>query len=260
LTTSVRDVLPKARAIYDQAKTPVVDSVGHTLVPIDLGDLGNDVDGCRLRVITVHKQTVGAMYSNELHLWVQQAGFTDADSTNFNAGITTWLIFQYLGNTAIAAGSTRLTPTTISAQGDNFVNINPSGTAWVRFYNYYRGDLRSGDSNRENNASTAQGPAILMNITSIVTGTNKLTITVDNPHAIQVGNSVTLAGISGAPSALGTKTVTAQPDRTSFEVALTGAAGTYSGGTVSYVPSFNKYRIWAAVHPDVSARFIVSDR
>ena len=151
---------------------------------------------------------------------------------------------------------------TIASEGDKFTLTN-NGNDWIRFYNYYPGGLRTGDTDRQNTSNvTTQGPTagFQLNITSIVTGTNKLTITVDNAHAIQVGDSVTLAGISGSPSALGTKTVTAQPDRTSFEVALTGAAGSYSGGTVTYVPKFNALRIWAAVHPNISARFIVSDR
>lgn len=66
--------------------------------------------------------------------------------------------------------------------------------------------------------------------------------------------------MTGTPTANGTRIVTAQPDRTSFEVALAGAAGTYTGGTVTHQPKWNKFRIWAAVHPIVSLRFIVSDR
>jgi len=262
LTTSVRDVLPKARAIYNQAKTPTVDSVGWTLVPIDLGDLGNDADGCRLQLIAVHKTTVGAMYASDMFLWVQEAGFTSADSNNFTQNNQRWLIANWNNSGTVNSGTTRLPPISYPSQNDRFAAFTVSGDDWVKFYNFYPGGLRSGDSDRANSPGIAQGPAdsTTLNITSIVTGANKLTITVDNPHALQVGDSVKLNNITGTPSATGTKTVTAQPDRTSFEVALTGASGTYSGGTVTYTPSFNRYRIWAAVHPSLSARFIVSDR
>ena len=261
LTASVQDVLPKARAIYNQAVNPTVDGSNWALVPIDLGDLGNDADGCRLQIIAAHKTTVGAMSAFDVFLWVQQAGFTNADLSNFNAN-QRWLSATWNNSGSVSSANTRLPPTTISAQGEGFATVTFNANDWVKFYNYYPGSLRSGDSNRENNASTPQGPvdAITLNITSIVTGTNKLTITVDSAHAIQVGDSVKLNTITGAPSATGTKTVTAQPDRMSFEVALTGAAGPYSGGTVTYTPSFNRYRMWAAVHPNISARIIVSDR
>jgi hypothetical protein len=263
LTTSVRDVLPKARAIYNQAVFPAVDGNNWKLVPIDLGDLGNDVDGCNLRVIAMHKLTTGSAQVFDMSLWLQQADtiFTNVDSAHV-AAERLLVVASWNNAGSVSSNTARLPPITISNLGSNFATMTNGAGDWIRFYNYYPGSLRSGDSNRENNASTPQGPlnAITMNITSIVTGTNKLTITVDNAHAIQVGDTVTLAGITGSPSALGDRTVTAQPDRTSFEVELTAAAGLYAGGTVTFRPSFNRYRIWAAVNPDISARIIVSDR
>ncbi len=139
----------------------------------------------------------------------------------------------------------------------------------VHFYHYYPGTLLSPSggstgptySTQVNTTSNtnAGGAAQPYTVSSIVTGTNKLTVTVSNPHAMQVGDSVTLSGVTGAPAANGTFTVSAVPDRTSFEISLSGATGTYSGGTVSHQGRYNKFRIWAAVHSSVVARVTVSD-
>lgn len=263
LTTSVQDLLPKPRAVYNQAISPTVDGNNWKLVPVDLGDLGNDDDGCSLKVIAMHKTTAGSAQVFNMSIWLQQEDplFTNISSDNAHVAAERLLVVAKWNNSGtVNSGTARLPPITISNLGSNFATMTQDGNDWIRFYNYYPSQLRSGGVTTENNGSTPQGPPITMNITSIVTGVNKLTITVDNAHAIQVGNTVTLAGITGSPSALGDRTVTAQPDRKSFEVELVGAAGLYEGGTVTYTPSFNRYRIWAAVHPSVSARIIVSDR
>lgn len=268
LSTTVAAGLPKARHIYDQAKNTAVDSAGPALIPIDLGDLANDVDGGRLRFIAFHKTNRGSMLSSEMHLFLQQPGFTNAEPNIPTT--TTWLIVHNVSYTTVANDTARLPPQTISSEGQLISSVNAD---WLRLYNYYPGSLRSGGSNAQNNANTDQGPAITLNVVSIQTGTNKLTITVDNPHAIQNGNAITLAGVTGSPSANSAFTGTGTPantantsgivtfvDRTSFEVTLIGASGSYSGGTVSYVPKYNQFRVWAAVHQNVSARIIVSDR
>ena len=259
----MQDVLPKARAIYNQAVSPTVDGSNWKLIPVDLGDLGNDVDGCSLKVIAMHKTTNGSAQVFDMSLWLQQEEplFTNITADNNHVAAERLLVVANWNNSgSVGSNTARLPPITIADLGSNFATMTNSGSDWIRFYNYYPGALRSGGSPVENHGGTPQGPAITMNITSIVTGTNKLTITVDNAHAIQVGDSVTLAGITGSPSALGERIVTAQPSRTSFEVELIGATGSYQNGTVTFTPSFNRYRMWVAVSPNVSARIIVSDR
>jgi hypothetical protein len=117
------------------------------------------------------------------------------------------------------------------------------------------------DTNQTNTSTNANagGPARTLTAVSVVTGSNKLTVTVDNPHAIQVGDTLTIASMTGTPAANGTYTVSAVPDRLSFEVSLSGANGTYTGGTITHTPKYSKYRLWAAVRAEVAMRFVVSD-
>jgi len=65
--------------------------------------------------------------------------------------------------------------------------------------------------------------------------------------------------MTGSPPANGTAIVTGQPDRTSFEIALAGAAGSYSGGTVTYQTKYAPYRLWVVVLHSYAVRVIVSD-
>ena len=139
----------------------------------------------------------------------------------------------------------------------------------VHFYHYYPGKLLSPaggstgaiytDQPNITSNTNAGGGAQSYAVSSIVAGSNKLTISVANPHVMQVGDSVTLSGITGTPTANGTFTIAAVPDRTSFEISLTGATGSYTGGTISHQARFYKYRIWVAVHSTVVARIVVSD-
>ncbi len=132
----------------------------------------------------------------------------------------------------------------------------------VYFFHYYPGSMTPGNNSDLANISTATnfGPAQSLRVSSVQTGTNKLTITTENPHTIGVGDSVTLASVTGTPTANGTFTVAAVPDRTSFEINLSGATGTYSGGTISHTLRYNKYRFWVAVHMSAAVRVIVSDK
>ncbi len=273
LTTTVREGLPKQRHIYNQAVNPdyvTARTKGRTLVPIDLGDLGNDVDGCVLQYYGWSRTnaTPGAdSRIGVIRFNLQQPGFAnDANFPNiiWAVGAHHAMNLSNAGSHAFGTVNFRLNP---QALGNGTVTIHAIDD-WCTFYNFYPGSLRPGEAapfnqNQEPNASNANagGPPVTFNVVSVVTGTNKLTITVNNPHAIQVGDTLTIAGMTGTPVANGTNlVVTGQPDRTSFEIALNGATGTYTGGTVTHQPKYNKFRIWAAVHPDVSLRFIVSDR
>ncbi len=113
------------------------------------------------------------------------------------------------------------------------------------------------------NSSTnvnAAGPAQALAIASIQTGVNKLTIFTTNSHIIQVGNTVVLSGVTGAPAVNASYPVTAVPTADSFEISVPGAAGPYTGGTITHTPSFNRYRFWVAVHTLYNARVTVSDK
>ncbi len=138
----------------------------------------------------------------------------------------------------------------------------------IHIFHYYPGQLTTtptggvptslDQANVSTNANAGGGPQSY-SISSIVAGTNKLTITVTNPHVMQVGDTVTLSGVTGTPTANTALTVSAVPDRTSFEVTHTGAGPTYSGGTASHQGRYYKWRLWVAVHASVAARVTVSD-
>ena len=136
----------------------------------------------------------------------------------------------------------------------------------ISIFHYYPGSLSTAispfnvDQANVSTNTNAGGPAQTHSVASVVTGTNKLTITVPNPHVMQVGDAVVIAGMTGAPAANGSFTVSAVPDPTSFEITLNGAAGSYSGGTITHTPRYNKYRLWVAVCTAVAARVTVSDK
>lgn len=264
LTPSVRSGLPKQRVIYNQAVFPdyvTARTKGSLLIPLELKDLGNDADGCRIEVIAQHKVSLNDWRCSTFTLFLEQPGFvTDPDFPNLVWGRT-----RHTESAGVASANFRLNLATW-AQGNNFVG--QTANSWVGFFTAYPGSLRSGETppfnqNIDNNTTEANagGPAVSFAITSIVVGTNTLTITLNNPHAItEVGEAVTLAGISGGATPNGSRLVTVIPDRMSFTVALTGATGAYSGGTATHKPRYSKFRIWAHVHPDVSARIIIYDR
>jgi hypothetical protein len=269
LTTTVREGLPKQRHIYNQAVNPAIDPKGRILIPIDLGDLGNDVDGCYLRYYGWHKTSLGTdARTGDIRFNLQQPGFVN--DPNFPNII--WVVSLHTSaggggtnNVGFGMNKWRLNPQALN-NGTGEVHAMDD---WCAFYNFYPGSLRPGEAapfnqNQEPNASNANAggyPQVLNVVSAVVSGTDRLTITVNNPHAIQVGDTLTIAGMTGTPAANGANlVVTGQPDRYSFEIALNGAAGTYSGGTVTYQPKYNKFRIWAAVNPGISMRFIVSDR
>lgn len=268
LNTAARDAISRGRTVYEQGIDPdyvTKRQKGRFLFPIDLAEWGNDADGCVISYIVQHNFNYHDWRTGNVAVYITQPGFVN--DPNYPNLI--WCRARNLYYTGVIASNFRLGVTTWATSGrsNNGDTIFESGDNWVSFYNFFPGSLRSGNpapfnANQDNNASNlnAGGPPITNDVVSAVPGAGALTVTLRFPHAIQVGDTVTIAGLSGAGDPTGDKVVTAIPDRSSFTIALAGAAGSYSGGTVTYKPTYNKFRIWAAVHPDVSARIIVSDR
>lgn len=271
LNAGARDVFSKGRHVYNQGMDPdyvTKRTRGFFLFPIDLADLGNDADGCRITVIAQHCVSLNDWRTEDFAFYLTQPGFVT--DTSYPGLI--WCRIRGAYENGVGSSNFRLGLTTWNTTGDagNGNDVTRTPDSWVRFYAYYPGSLRAGtagnvapyNQNQHPNPTNAanSGPPINANVSSVVAGLGTLTVTLDNPHAIQVGNTVTIAGMTGAGTPNGTYTVTAVPHRTSFTVAFAAAAGAYTGGTVTYQPTYNKFRLWVAVHPDVSTRVIVSDR
>ncbi len=134
-------------------------------------------------------------------------------------------------------------------------------------YSYYPGALLQGlaapyNTNIANvpGGTTSAGAPQTLSVTSIQTGVNRLTITVANTPAMQIGDNVTISGVTGAPAVNASYTVAAVPSPTTFEVTAANAAGPYSGGTITHTLTFNRYRLWVAVHALAHASVTVSDK
>lgn len=290
LDAVARAGLPKARAVYNQGVSATV-TTKNAVFPIDLGDLGNDADGCRMMILQQNQGIPWSFQLNQVNWFLEQPGF--AVDANFPQTIRGRV--QHLSDSGIGSANFTLNPATLAiAYPENPIVQNNS--TWVRIFTYYPGPANTGapspyNVDQEPNASNANagGPAVIFNVVSVVTGTGKLTITLDNPHAIQVGDYVEINGMTGTgiseamtasprPNAVqtiggvaypprngaagnltGGLQVTAVPDRMSFEIALSGATGVYSGGTVKHQPVYNRFRVWAVVIAGISARIIVSD-
>lgn len=268
MDAATRDSVSRGRTVYEQGIDPdyvTKRTKGRFIFPIDLAEWGNDADGCIISYIAQHNITYSDWRTGKVAVYITQPGFVN--DPNYPNLI--WCRARNLYFEGVIGSNFRLGVTTWATSGrsNNGDNIFESGHGWINFYNYYPGHQRFGDpapfnQNQDNNASNinAGGPPITTDIVSATPGSGTLTVVLRFPHAIQVGDTVTITGLSGAGDPTGDKVVTAIPDRSSFTIALAGAAGSYSGGTVTNKPTYNKFRIWAAIHTDVSARIIVSDR
>jgi len=276
LSVSVQNQLPKDRDIYNQGISNTVDSAGPTLIPIELGDLGLDDDGCRIRIFALHKTDTGADSSlvTEMQLFLQQPGWMSSSTENANSpwvsttgGQTyTWLIVQNLrGEAGIQQVRARLPGPSTSVAAFTSSNVSD----WIKFYNFHPGSLRTGDTNHLNNPGVAQGAAHELAIKSIDSSVaGQLTLTFTNPHSLftevtqlSTATTVTLLDSGGNTTAAFTGLPVIQRlSSTSVVIGLNGASGPYNFAKLRYIPQFSRYRIWAAVHQNVSARIIVSDR
>jgi hypothetical protein len=167
--------------------------------------------------------------------------------------------------------------------------------SYGRLYAAYPGSLTNKlpapwNANQTNQSSNANagGPPILINIVSMsATGTTGVG-RVRYGHAMYVGEKLRFQGLSGTPdlnAAVVTSaangaaavtptadakevTITAIPDRYSFEFTLPGGASAPStvtyGGTgiagaakVTHYPKANINRAWFVTHPHVAHKFVV---
>ena len=167
--------------------------------------------------------------------------------------------------------------------------------SYGRIYAAYPGSLtnrlaapwNANQTNQSGNAN-AGGPPILINIVSMTATGTKGVGRVRYGHAMYVGEKLRFQGLSGSPdlnaasvtsAANGSAaitpavdgkevTITAIPDRYSFEFTLPGGAsapstvtytGTGNAGTakVTHYPKANINRAWFVTHPHVGHRFVV---
>jgi hypothetical protein len=171
---------------------------------------------------------------------------------------------------AAVAYARSTTDNSANNQGGNFT-VHRAGGGFGMFYifNYYPGSISGvppaglnvgADVNNGANIPNFSGPAMTHNVASVQAGTNKLTITLANPHVIQIGDTVVISGMTGTPAVNASYTVAALPSNNSFEIPAPGVVGPYTGGTITHTPTYNKYRFWVAVHNTYNARVIVSDK
>ncbi len=307
LHPTVRASLRRPPEIYDQLVQPAYATTSgdrSQLVPIDIGNLGNDADGCRILIIGKHRGT-GAASGNlwewgdewdvsEVRIFLTQRGMLSHGE--FTSG-------QYIPGDAVWHNRNGtyhdyfwLGITDLSTHWDWAHYVGNGADDWFRMFTYYPGNYSPGlaipwKSSQPNNASNVNsgGPPTVMNIVSVTAENGVVTVVTRTGHAIQKNDTVTIAGVTGAggaslPEPNGQRSVSEVPSRNSFQFNLAGANGTYSGGwnpeldsagferlpaggykvepgfaSVTYQPTYSKFRLWIASHVHVSARIIVYD-
>lgn len=249
LHPEVRRSLQRPPEIYDQLVSPNYSTSAGTysqLLPIDLENLGNDADGCRILIVAKHRGDGHGIYSwgaewdpTEIRIHLAQRGFLK------HGEFTTGQLIPGDGHWTYRSGVTHnyfmLGQTDFSGD-DAWRILGNSNDDWWKLYTFYPGSLSTGlpapfNANQTNNASNVNtgGPRVEMNIVSVTAESGVVTVVTRTGHAIQTGNTVTLSGITGAGSASlpdpnGNRAVTAIPSRNSFQFSLAGANGSYSGG------------------------------
>ena len=264
LNASVISSLPKPAANYtqginDQGSYAAARTKGWKIVPMDIGDLGNDLDGARIKVNSMHRVSFDGRIA-EIQLMLEQPGMSQANTDFPN---------KIYGRTSAKNDYTvshwhwKLNLTSVS---DDWNLIAQSNDDWWRFYTFYPGSMRSGEAapynaNQNHNASnaSANGPVQSMTLAAVTSSGNVVTVTTSTSHVMQVGNAVTIAGVTGVVD--GARTVTARTNNT-FTFNSTGPDQSYSvsaSSTVTYQPTFSKFMIFFCVHQDVSASVTIYD-
>ena len=264
LDASVIASLPKPAANYtqginDQGSYTSARTKGWKIVPMDIGDLGNDLDGARIKVNAMHRVSFDGRMA-EIQLMLEQPGMSQANTDFPN---------KIYGRTSAKNDYTvnswhwKLNLTSVD---DGWHMVAQSNDDWWRFYTFYPGSVRAGEAapynaNQNHNASnaSANGPVQSMTLEAVTSSGNVVTVTTSTSHVMQVGNTVTIAGVTGVVD--GTRTVTARTNKT-FTFNSTGPDQSYAvsgSSTVTYQPTFSKFMIFFCVHPDVSASVTIYD-
>ncbi len=264
LDSSVISSLPKPAANYsqgigDQGTYAASRTKGWKIVPMDIGALGNDLDGCRIKVNAMHRIVFDGRIA-EIQLMLEQPGMSQANTDFPN---------KIYGRTSAKNDYTvsnwhwKLNLTAVS---DAWNLIGQANDDWWRIYTFYPGSLRSGEAapynaDQNHNASNASGngPPQTLSLVGISSSGNVVTVTTSTSHVMQVGNAVTIVGVSSGVVD-GARTVTARTNNT-FQFNSTGPDQTYPPGssTVTYQPTFSKFMVWFCTHQDVSASVTIYD-
>jgi len=272
LHPTVRASLRRPPEIYDQLVKPDADRTTSgtypQLVPIDIENLGNDADGCRILIIGKHR-TYDSLDGwddewdiSEVRIHLTQRGmlsngqfttgqYIPGDAVWFNRD-GTYHDYFYLGITDLSTYW-------------SWAHVVGNGASeWYYLRTFYEGSQAPGNAspfnvNQANNASNvnAGGPPVDMNINSITAENGVVTVVTRTGHAIQTGDIVTISGVTGAtggslPDPNGARTVTAIPSRSSFQFNLSGANGSYTGGWPAELDGAGFERLPAAGYQVVS--------
>ena len=265
LDSTVLSSLAKPSAFYSQGINAegtwaAARVKGWKVFPMDLQELGYDIDGCRIIVNSQHRISIYDGRQVEGQIYLQQPGMAseDANYPNIIYGRSTWRRDGTWGN-----WHWKLNLTSVGA---GWNEILYSQDDWYRIYTFYPGSVCGGQPapynvNQDHNASNAagNGPPQTLTLTGVRSIGNVVTVSTSSAHVIQVGNSVTITGVTGVVD--GTRTVTARTGMT-FQFNSAGPDATYpvsASSTVNYQPTFSKFMVFFCVHPDVSAAVAVYD-
>jgi len=308
LNQTVTSSLSKGKVVYAQgtgvAWNTQDTNVGWRLTPFDLGYRKNtsatnpngtltiepdEYLGLEIRYWCPHNHPDYRAYMNQgiMQIDIQTDGVNlNTDYPNKPYGWTT--SFQD-GNNSVYRFY--LNEPTLSSWVIAYADNSDYGAVYTAYPGSLSGKLpapwNANQTNQSSNAN-AGGPPILINIVSMTaTGTTGVG-RVRYGHAMYVGEKLRFQGLSGSPdlnaasvtsAANGSSamtptadgkevTITAIPDRYSFEFTLPGGAsasstvtytGTGNAGTakVTHYPKANINRAWFATHPHVAHKFVV---
>jgi hypothetical protein len=243
-----------------------------------------DPDGCRINIVAQHRSTYESWRISDVSVYLEQPNFTlNPNFPSLIWGRARWVKdwIESFWTSGVTSEKFRLNVATV-AEGNNYLG-NDQGD-WVRIYTYYPGGLTPGASSPYNvsqdnrpTVEAANGPELRVPLTGLAVSGSTVTISTENPHGIKKDAVVYLSGTSASSGSganlnlSGGQKVTAVP--TPYSLQFTPAAEppattaqapasaySISGSQLRYRLAWTKFRLWAAVHPDVSARIIVSDR
>jgi hypothetical protein len=305
LHPTVRSALMRPPEVYDQLVAPqyATTSGNHSqFVPIDIENLGNDADGCRILIIGKHRGNGptggGNMWewpdewdTSEVRIFLAQRGMLQNGDFSGNGGQYTPGQAVWHNRNGIYHDYFWLGITDLSTHWTWAHIVGNGADSWFYLYTFYPGADSPGapspfNRHQPQNASNvdAGGPTVEMNVNTVSAESGVVTVVTRTGHAIQVGNTVTLTGLTGTPNINKAVVVTAVPSRNSFQFSEAGASGSFTGGwtpqldsagferlpsggykvepgyaKVTYKPTYSRWRLWLLAHIHTSARVIVYD-